>query len=337
MSHHFDTAAARQDPRLNICDFYLFGPRPGHTAMALAVNPNAGTRGGSDTFHEEGRYAFRFDLNGDVREDVTFSVRFGDVVHIDGKHVQDFQVRRATGPDAVSGTGGALVVSGRTGEVVADDGVRAYAGVAPDLFAGDADALHAFKAAFADDRFDPAAFDSHHDFFAGRDVTVIVIEVPDDLIGSGTVHAWASVSLHGHAPDAQISRWGLPLITHLFITDPDMQEQYNRAVPSDDVALFAAHIGEVAEKMTTLAGSAADPAEYADRLLARICPTVLPYRLGTPAAFDHTGFNGRGLTDDVMDVMLTLLTNTALGDGVAPDRSRVRDEFPYYGEPHIRG
>ena len=31
--------------------------------------------------------------------------------------------------------------------------------------------------------------------------------------------------------------------------------------------------------------------------------------------------------------MLTLATNTPLSDGVAPDRGRMRDEFPYFGEP----
>ena len=35
-----------------------------------------------------------------------------------------------------------------------------------------------------------------------------------------------------------------------------------------------------------------------------------------------------------MDVMLTLASNKPLGDGVAPDRSRVRSEFPYFGEPY---
>ena len=36
------------------------------------------------------------------------------------------------------------------------------------------------------------------------------------------------------------------------------------------------------------------------------------------------------LPDDVMDVMLTLWTNTALGDGVRPERTRYRDMFPYF-------
>jgi hypothetical protein len=42
-------------------------------------------------------------------------------------------------------------------------------------------------------------------------------------------------------------------------------------------------------------------------------------------------FNGRALGDDVMDVMLTLAANTPIVDGLAPDRGRIRDDFPYYG------
>jgi len=60
----------------------------------------------------------------------------------------------------------------------------------------------------------------------------------------------------------------------------------------------------------------------------------LPYELDTPAAFNLAAFNGRALSDDVMDVMLTLVTNTALGDGVAPDTRLTRPDFPYFGEPH---
>ena len=78
MSHHFDTPTAREDPRINVCDFYLFRGRPGSTVMAMTVNPNAG-QSAPDTFRDEGLYAFRFDLDGDAREDLSFSVRFGAV------------------------------------------------------------------------------------------------------------------------------------------------------------------------------------------------------------------------------------------------------------------
>jgi Domain of unknown function (DUF4331) len=97
MSHHFDTPTARKDPRINLCDFYLFRAAPGTIAMALTVNPDAGA-GGPDTFREEGLYAFRFDLNEDGREEVTFKIRFGEVTHAsedEHRHVQSFEVRRA--------------------------------------------------------------------------------------------------------------------------------------------------------------------------------------------------------------------------------------------------
>jgi Domain of unknown function (DUF4331) len=67
MSHHFDTPTAREDPRINLCDFYLFRGPPGTVVMALTVNPDAGSAG-SDTFRDEGLYAFRFDLNGDASQ-----------------------------------------------------------------------------------------------------------------------------------------------------------------------------------------------------------------------------------------------------------------------------
>lgn len=107
--------------------------------MALTVNPHAGPSA-PDTFHEEALYAFRFDLNCDSHEDVTFKVQFGASAQVDGnehQHVQAFDVRRAIGGVARKGAEGELIISGHTGQVVKTDrDYRAYAGLAPDLFAG---------------------------------------------------------------------------------------------------------------------------------------------------------------------------------------------------------
>jgi hypothetical protein len=35
MSHHFDTKLAKEDPSLNLCDFYLFDGPSGKTVMAM--------------------------------------------------------------------------------------------------------------------------------------------------------------------------------------------------------------------------------------------------------------------------------------------------------------
>src|SRR6478672_8220845 len=182
MSHHFDTPTAKEDPRINVCDFYLFRGRPGTTVMALTVNPNAGV-GAPDTFRDEGLYAFRFDTNRDLREDVAL------------------KVRRATGADALEGAAGELIISGNTGRVVkADQGCLAYAGLAPDLFASDGAGFGAFrKALWSENRFAPEAFQNRQNFFGGKNVTAIVLEVSSSLIGRGVVHAWATASLYGHA------------------------------------------------------------------------------------------------------------------------------------------
>ena len=105
MSHHFDTPTAREDPRICVNDFYLFDGAAGTTVMAMTVNADAGLSA-PDTFRDEGLYAFRFDLNGDAREELTFKFRFGDSRHADGiehRHVQDCQVRMASGEDALHG------------------------------------------------------------------------------------------------------------------------------------------------------------------------------------------------------------------------------------------
>src|ERR1700734_2998386 len=83
MSHHFDTTQAKQDPRLNCCDLYLFRGRPGATVMAMTCNADAGISS-PDAFHPEGLYAFRFDTNGDAKEEGVFKFRFGDAEHVDG-------------------------------------------------------------------------------------------------------------------------------------------------------------------------------------------------------------------------------------------------------------
>jgi hypothetical protein len=66
-------------------------------------------------------YAFRSDLKNDAREEVTFKVRFGDVVYgRDDKHAHlpRFEVLRATGEAVLRGEDGELIVAGHTGEVI---------------------------------------------------------------------------------------------------------------------------------------------------------------------------------------------------------------------------
>jgi hypothetical protein len=339
MSHHFDTKLAKEDPSLNLCDFYLFHGSLGKTVMAMTVSPDVGLSA-TDTLHPEGLYAFRFDLNEDAREEVTFKFRFGEPRHKNADehtHIQPFAVRKATGDDALRGDAGDSLIEGETGSVTTNSGLHAYVGTAPDLFASNAGFRPFMTAFYKDHRYDRDALLHQQNPFAGRNVTAIVLEVPTELIGKGKINAWATISLFGHAPEVQVSRWGLPMVTHLFLNDPndqELKEQFNAAVPSEDRERFAKSIADVAEKMTAYAGSATDPVEYGKLIAARLCPDTLPYELGTQAAFEVERFNGRSLGDDALDVMLTLAANTPIASGLAPGRDRIRKDFPYYGAPY---
>jgi hypothetical protein len=341
MYHHFDTVIAREDPRLNLLDFYLFRGQPGAAVMAMTVNPNAAATA-PDTFHEEGLYAFRFDVNDDAYEDVTFKIRFGAAGHGEGegpagRHGQTVEVRRAAGRDAGQGTGGEVIASGMTGGIVAGDaGVRIFAGLAPDLFAANRAGIDAYRAALGAGKFAPEVFRDGADYFQNRNVTAIVMQVPARWIGeaAAAVRGWVTVSLCGHAPEVQVSRWGLPLITHAFITDPAVKEDYNRSRPAADVPRFARVVADAVARVTQLAGTADDPAAYAQRVVQRLFPTTLPYVLDSAASFGFAGFNGRALTDNVENVMLSLQANTPVDQGAAVARTNILGEFPYFGAPH---
>jgi hypothetical protein len=336
VSHHFDTPTAREDPRLNLCDFYLFDGAPDTTVMVMTVNP-AVTVDTDAPFRDEALYVFRFDTNGDGREELSFKVKFGEVIHLtDGVdvHAQRFDVAYATGSDAATGAGGRCIASGHTGvTVLGHDGLRVFAGVVDDVFAGDASAANQFKDAFAAGTYTPEAFDNHVNFFAGRTVAAIVIEAPNAFLGDAVVQAWPTVSLFGHAPEQQVARWGLPLFTHLFLNDDKLREAFNRTPPWGDNTAFVASTIDTVTEYVGLAGTSPDPSAYARRVAALFGSVTLRYAVGTRASFDYTGFNGRALGDNVMDNMLSVLTNSPLGTGIAPDRARICAEFPYLSRP----
>jgi len=71
--------------------------------------------------------------------------------------------------------------------------------------------------------------------------------------------------------------------------------------------------------------------EDATAVARKLLPDILSYDPREPTRFPH---NGRALTDDVVDVFLSIYTNGKVtGDKVGPHRDLL-DEFPYLGPPH---
>ena len=97
---------------------------------------------------------------------------------------------------------------------------------------------------------------------------------------------------------------------------------------------FSRIVADALARVTQLAGSTDDPAAYAQRVVERLFPTTLPYVLDSAASFGFAGFNGRAMTDNVENVMLSLQANTPIDQGTAVARTSILGEFPYFGVPH---
>jgi hypothetical protein len=57
----------------------------------------------------------------------------------------------------------------------------------------------------------------------------------------------------------------------------------------------------------------------------------LPYVVGTPASYGFAGFNGWALADNAPEIMLSLVTGTAVAAGLRPSvaRDQRASSFPY--------
>jgi hypothetical protein len=330
LSHHFDSPTGREDPRLNLCDLFVFAGPDGTTVLIMTVNPDAGLSSPTE-LRGEGLHEFKIDTDGDAREDVSLRL----VVTGESRGSQRVEIRREEGEAAQGGTGGCCLGSGVTDEVFAlEGGGRAWFGVAADPFVGNGPALRAFAKAMDEDKADFTPFEHRVDLFANRNVTAIVLEVPAARIGTGRVGVWASISLHGHAPQRQVARAAWPLIKHLFVRDDHIGAHLNEDPPTRDLENAGERIVANVAQFARLTGSVAEPTQYGRRVANLVLPDILPYTMGTAASFGFAGVNGRGLADPAYDVVLSLFANRAIAGSVDVDPALHRRPFPYVAPRH---
>lgn len=338
MSHHLDSPLARRDIRLDITDLYVFGGQTG-TVFVINVCHSLGGEIPEPGFHPEGLYEFKIDLDGDAIEDLTYRVQFANR-DADGR--QYYTVRRLSGHDATElDAVGEEVLAGNTSrELVNAAGLRAWAGQAGDPFWIEPDVLHAVGHAIQDGTtvhladWSPA---EAVNLFAGHTVYSLVLEVPDTEMAPRAAHdrigVWAVAVLGTDAGGWRpINRVGLPMIHPLFTQfDEQLGDDLNAGRPRDDYAIYGERLADKLAAIIGAYGTAADPDAQARVIARRLFPNVLPYTLGTAAAFSFAGFNGRSLIDNAPDVMFSLAANTPISLGIGRDSVSIlpRNTFPY--------
>ncbi len=97
---------------------------------------------------------------------------------------------------------------------------------------------------------------------------------------------------------------------------------------------FAAEGEAIASRIAAVveaSGSSDDPGGYGVTVARTLFPDVLPYVVGTPAAYGFASLNGRTLGDNVAEVMLSLVLNEAIPSGLRPSVSEAQRTkgFPY--------
>jgi hypothetical protein len=300
-------------------DLYAFtSPRDaGTSTLVLNVHPSMGLNPPDPTTKEPfapgALYEIKVDTNGDAIADIAFGVQFASA----GNGRQTATLRRSEGPRAAGVCdAGEVIVKGAPVSVDRDALVtkagdyRAFFGWRSDPFFFDATGL-ANKMQFTGD-----------DFFADKDVCSIVLELPSSALGTGVLGLWARTVEKAGEGWIQADRGGRPL--QAVFLPGEARESYLAGEPADDdrfVPVFA-HELEHSGGYTT---------EDAIGVARKLLPDILSFDPRRPVSFPH---NGRTLTDDVVDVFFSMLTNGRVtGDKVGP-HGDLLNEFPYLGPPH---
>jgi hypothetical protein len=322
MSHHYsgpDFGFPHGDARLDLTDLYAF-PKSGDAGKSIlimnvhpsvGVNPAGPTR--DDPFATDAVYELKIDTDGDLVADIAYRVRFTS----DQNGAQTARLRRLEGKQA-AGTGddgqtileGAPVSTAREPDVTSAGDYRFFAGWRSDSFFFDT------MGALNNLQF------TRDDFFADKDVCSIVLEVPNSALGSGKMGLWHRTVDGVGGKWVQADRGALA--SQSVFLPGDEKASYQAGQPGDD----ARFIPVFAHSLEHTGGYTPEDARRAAGILL---PDILPYDPSKPASYPT---NGRTLTDDAIDVFLSILTNGKVTrDNVGPHTDLLAS-FPYVGAPH---
>jgi hypothetical protein len=322
MSHHYsgpELGFPHGDARLDLTDLYAF-PKPGDAGKSILimnVHPSVGFKPAGpttdDPFATQAVYELKIDTNGDRVADIAYRYRFTSnktgALTATVRRVEGVQAA-GIGDDGQTIIEAAPVSTGSEALVTESGDYRFFAGWRGDPFFFDT------LGALNDLKF------TGTDFFTDKDVCSIVLEVPNSALGSGKIGLWNRTVDGASGKWVQADRGALA--SQSVFLPGDHQADYQAAQPADD----ARFIPVFAHSLEHTGGYAP---EEAKRAAAILLPDILPYVPGKPASYPS---NGRALTDDAVDVFLSILTNGKITrDNVGP-HTDLLTSFPYIGTPH---
>jgi hypothetical protein len=330
----------------DINDVYVFqGSNSSRTVLAMTTNPATNFFG--NEYGTNVRYIINVDRNGNALVDLAYVWRFGEPDGDNGP--QDYTVTRYSGFNATSLNSGTLIGWGSTGGTgigTAKGGAKVFAGLRSDPFFFDLLGFAGTVFGVGDDNLQVIDGNAS-DFFVGLNTNAMVLEVPDDALGSTNIGVWGSTQYWTGSSWARADQMGRPAINTVFNTSlvdgaaGQAKNLFNTTLPSNqrtaDGGRFRTNIITTLTNINAVLGTddAFGCSDYDSATAGAIADILLPdlitYDVTTAAAGP---LNGRALADDVIDIELGLTTNGCVtSDGVGA-HSDYLSSFPYLGAPH---
>ncbi|MBW4485798.1 MAG: DUF4331 domain-containing protein [Tildeniella torsiva UHER 1998/13D] len=352
-SDHDDGESEIKGRNLNLTDLYVFresdqntNASPDNLVLIMNTNPRS-VAGQQYYFSTRAKYKFNIarvsnnDATPTGLSDVVLEFEFGPP---DGNNRQNYKltVTKDGSSDVIEGQTTALQETPilNAGDV---DGstVQVFAGLREDPFFFDVEQFFRVRAG-ALGKGPAVGFrppEEAVDFTQGYNVNAIAVQLPIALLqGSGsatTFDVWMTVSLPGSKKFNQVERLARPAVNEGLIVTNDFLNTLNSVDPAFEAAALAGQepaasaaapiVGEAKQTLLALGNSDA----RADALLQAFLPDVMRIDTTGPSGYANalnakgSPIAGRLLTDDVVDITLSVLTNGAV----------ITDNVSYSGTP----
>ncbi|HEY2144314.1 MAG TPA: DUF4331 family protein [Candidatus Udaeobacter sp.] len=365
---HGDAPNVAGDQACDIADVYFFlDPNNNNKVVLIGtfrgfIVPGEAVNFG--IFDPNVRYRFEIENTGDARPDafvdVTFDKRAADpgpppkqILQV--PRAQTATVRLPNGATFTAPVFNPSLGSSPPPQMVTynagDTGVDFFAGEVDDPFFFDLPAFGRFIASVRNGSPDPSLLMRGRDTFAGYNILSIALRFPVSMLrGTGNIvgvdflsqRATQEIQDNGRitrsGPFHTLDRMGNPAV-NVALVPFNRKDEYNAATTQDDAnGQFAAAIVATLQALGTNASNINTLAEVAvlhgDFLHLNVSVPNSGAGGGHNAAASFP--NGRRLRDDVIDILLNIITNGAIvtGDNVNANDVPFGNTFPFLAPPH---
>jgi hypothetical protein len=369
---HAEALVVAADQGADMPDVYAFLDPNDNSKAILALDVHGfivpGENGNFSAFDSEVLFRFEIENTGDAKPDRFINIIFdrqtsrstAQIAHVSMTTGGRSSLLRFDAPTTVASPTASLAAAPAT-TTDSDSGVSFFAGLREDPFFFDIPAFNRFVGSVTAGSPDASHLKRGRDTFAGYNVQMITLSVPvkllrgskSSVIGvSGTTLRTRFTQLtEGKAIDGnsraiafsrpflqQIDRMGNPVINTVVIPFP-RKDEYNRANTEDDAdGKFA---GDIVKSLKGLGTSDANIGVLASVAVTRgdflRLDTSIANRGAQGGVNAGAGFpNGRRPSDDVIDTVVTIVTNGGIttGDNVNSNDAVFLDAFPFFAAPN---